>query len=206
MFSLQMLFKSRLFISRTAVWRYRSILRLLTEWLTRSADVWLTRHPEVLSSENTWKQLRNTEGAKHRLGGKIHLWLSLPQILEICACVMISAIFFTPIRTSTVQGLFCVAKGTCFSIQSDFDTEIPTHCAHKALLMPNAHPLIATLSLANQSGQASGLQRAVTIAHRFNNQNIKAEIHTDLTCFKQVERYGQPQRKWRRERVKIFSQ
>ncbi len=73
-------------------------------------------------------------------------------------CVIIYAIFLPPICTSTVLGLFSVAKGTCFWIQSDFDSEILTDCAHKALLSLNAHPLIATLSLANQTGQACVLQ------------------------------------------------
>ncbi len=87
-------------------------------------------------------------------------------------CVIICAIFLPPICTSTVLGLFSVAKGTCFWIQSDFDSEILTDCAHKALLSLNAHPLIATLSLANQTGQACVLQ---TNGH--NYKGIQSQKH-----------------------------
>lgn len=92
--------------------------------------------------------------------------------MKISSCIIIYAIYLTPIGTSTLLGLFCVAKGTCFWIQSDFDSEIPTDCAHKALLSLNAHPLIATLSLANQTGQAWMPQK-----NCYNYKGIQSQKH-----------------------------
>lgn len=124
--------------------------------------------------ENTWNSLkcRGSETSSRSENECLAVPPTNPG--NLCLCDDFCYRLHTYQYTSTVQGLFCVAKGTCFSIQSDFDTEMPTHCAHKALPLLNAHPLIATLSLANQTGQASGPQRAVTITHAFNNKNIKA--------------------------------